>query len=187
MDDLVWQLRGLARERLPSARYLHTLGVAKEAVTLAMRYGLDAEQARCAALLHDITKPEQNQLKLCEEYGIIPPEFEREVPKLLHSLTAECFARRLGMPDAVLAAVRWHTTGRVGMSGLEKIIYLADYIEPFRGPFEGLAELRQLAYTDLDRAMAFGLSLTIETQTSMGRKLHPASVDALREFRNGIA
>lgn len=183
MDTLAGRLRSFARERLPDARYLHTLGVEKEAVTLAVLYGADPEQARYAALLHDITKPEQNQLKLCEKYGIIPPAFEREMPKLLHALTAEAVAKEWALPTPTLSAIRWHTTGRAGMSALEKIIYLADYIEPFRSPFEGLEELRRLAYRHLDRAMVFGLRLTVETQRGMGRALHPATGDAICDLQ----
>lgn len=180
--DLQVRLRQLARERLPDSRYLHTLGVEQEAVTLAMLYNADVEQARYAALLHDITKPVQNQLKLCEEYGIIPPAFERDLPKLLHALTAEAEAARWGISAPALTAIRWHTTGRAGMSTLEKIIYLADYIEPFRPSFEGLAELRHLSYTDIDRAMVYGLRLTVETQISMGRVLHPATSEAIEDL-----
>lgn len=187
MDELAGRLRELAREKLPAARYLHTLGVEQEAMTLAMRYGQDVRQARYAALLHDITKPERNQLKLCEEYGIIPPVFESEEPKLLHALTAQSYARRFDLPPDTLSAIRWHTTGRAGMSAFEKILYLADYIEPFREPFDGLARLRRLAYADLDRAMVFALGLTIDTQRSMGRALHPATGEALRDLSEAIA
>lgn len=182
MDDLARQLRALARGELPAKRYLHTLGVEKEATALAMRWGQDVKQARYAALLHDITKPQQNQLKLCAEYGIIPPEFESETPKLLHALTAEARAREWGLPRGTLDAIRWHTTGRAGMSVLEKVLYLADYIEPFREPFEGLAELRRLAFADIDKAMAFALKLTVDTQLARGNTLHPASVEALEEL-----
>jgi nicotinate-nucleotide adenylyltransferase len=182
MDDLAWKMRALAREKLPVARYLHTLGVEKEAVTLAARWRQDAAQARYAALLHDITKPMQNQLKLCAEYGIIPPEFERAEPKLLHALTAEARAREWGLPRGTLDAIRWHTTGRAGMSLLEKILYLADYIAPFREPFEGLAELRRLAYSDIDHAMILGLRLVVEAQLSAGNELHPSSAEALNEL-----
>ncbi|MCL2030490.1 MAG: bis(5'-nucleosyl)-tetraphosphatase (symmetrical) YqeK [Oscillospiraceae bacterium] len=182
MDDLARELRALARERLPAKRYLHTLGTEKEAVTLAMRYGQDVCQARCAALLHDITKPEQNQLKLCAEYGIILPEFERGVPKLLHALTAEAYARGRGLPQGALDAIRWHTTGRAGMSVLEKILYVADSIEPFRKPFEGLPEMRRLAYVDLDGAAALGLRLTVREHLAADRDLHPASLEALEEL-----
>lgn len=96
-------------------------------------------------------------MNLCRKYAIICDTAETENPKLLHAKTGAALARDLfGVSDEIYEAIRWHTTGKPDMRTLEKIIYLADYIEPTRD-FPGLDRLRELAYEDLDKAMALGL------------------------------
>lgn len=177
--ELTW-LRSQVAPMLSSQRMAHTAGCEQEAVQLARRWGENPESAAVAGILHDITKNlgYDEQLILCEKYGIILDIAEKENPKMLHAITGAAKARELfGVPDAVYEAIRWHTTGKPDMTTLEKIIYLADYIEPTRD-FEGLEKLRSLAYEDLDRAMALGLEMSLEEIRRQNVEPHRASLEA---------
>ena len=117
-------------------------------------------------------------MQLCEKYGIINNHAELEAPKLLHAKTGAALARDLfGVSDAVYEAIRWHTTGKSDMSLFEKILYLADYIEPTRD-FDGIDRLRTLAYEDLDAAMALGLEMTIAEIRRSGHEPYVDTLDA---------
>lgn len=162
--EFAW-LRERAFAHLKPKRVPHVLGTEQEAVRLARRWGEDEGDAAEAAILHDITKKldMNEQLQLCERYGIITDNSEKENIKLFHAKTGAALSKDLfGVPAHIESAIRWHTTGRVGMTRLEKIVYLADYIEPTRHGFEGLEELRELAYEDLDGAMLLGLRMSLE-------------------------
>ncbi len=183
LPELVW-LREKAKEYLTGERIAHTAGCESEAVLLAKRWGEDPEKAAAAGILHDITKKlsYDEQLILCEKYGIILDSVERNSPKLLHAKTGAALARdRFGIGDDVYEAIRWHTTGKPDMTLLEKIIYLADYIEPTRS-FDGVEELRALAYENLDRAMARGLEMSIEDIRARNIEPHRDSVEAYRWY-----
>ena len=118
----------------------------------------------------------------CEKYGIINDNSEIQNKTLLHAKTGAALARDLfGVGDAVYEAIRWHTTGKPDMTLLEKILYLADYIEPTRD-FEGIGELRALAYEDLDAAMALGLKMTIEEIRRAGREVFVDTLDAFEWY-----
>ena len=141
--ELSW-LREKAYAWLKPKRIAHVAGCESEAVKLAMRWGEDPETAAEAGILHDITKKLnfEEQLILCGKYGIINDNLELGSPKLLHAKTGAALARDLfGVSDRVYNAIRWHTTGKPDMTLLEKIIYLADYIEPTRD-FPGVEKLR---------------------------------------------
>jgi len=174
------QLRPVALSYLKHKRIPHVLGAEQEAIRLAERYGADVEKARRAALLHDCTKrllmPEQKAL--CAHYGIELDEMEQWALKLLHSKTGAAIARdRFGVDDEIYSAIFYHTTGRANMSLLEKVIYLADYIEPSRD-FPGVEELRKACYEDLDQGLLMGLEMTVEEMTAMGNPVHPATLEA---------
>ena len=159
----------------------HVAGCEAEAVRLALHWGEDPELAAEAGILHDITKrcSCEEQLNLCEKYGIIIDNSERSNPRLLHARTGAALARELfGADDAVCEAIRWHTTGKPDMTLFEKILYLADYIEPTRD-FDGIGPLRELAYEDLDRAMALALKMTIDEVRRAGREVY---VDTLTAY-----
>ena len=131
--------------------------------------------------MHDITKKlsMDEQLILAEKYGIVFDKFERENIKLTHAITGAALSKELfGVPERIYSAIRWHTTGRADMTLLEKIIYIADYIEPTRD-FEGVERLRQLAYEDIDSAMALGLRMSLEELRQSGIEPHGATVSAL--------
>ena len=179
------QLRAVALSYLDARRVPHVLGAEQEAIRLCIRYGGDVEKARRAALLHDCTKrlsPEEH-FALCERYGIVLDDAERANPKLLHALTGAAIAREVyGMDDEIVNAVRYHTTGRAGMSLLEKIMYLADYIEPSR-EFPGVEELRRVCYEDLNRGLAMGLEMTAKEAAERGEPLHRATPEALEDVK----
>ena len=183
--DLDW-LREKACAMLSEKRVSHVKGCEEEAACLALRWGADRDEAREAAILHDITKRDtpDAHLQLCEKYGIITDNAEKADFKLLHSKTGAAAARDLfGISDEVYGAILWHTTGRAGMTLLEKIIYIADYIEPTRD-FEGLEELRRLAYSDIDKAMIVGLRMSLKDMHRRGITPHERSVAALRYLEN---
>ena len=178
-------LRERAYAMLKPKRIAHVRGCEQEAVALAERWGADRDDAAEAAILHDCTKKEDlaGQLALCEKYGYAPDEREAQSEKLLHAKTGAALAKaEFGVSDAIAEAICWHTTGKPDMTKLEKIIYLADYIEPTRD-FEGVAPLRALAYEDLDRAMLLGLEMSIREIRSYGAEVHANTLRARDWFR----
>lgn len=173
-------LRPVALSYLKHKRIPHVLGTEQEAIRLAERYGADVEKARVAALLHDCTKrlDMEEQLDLCRQYGIRLDALEQQALKLLHAKTGAAIARDVfGVDDEIYRAIWWHTTGHAGMTLLEKIMYLADYIEPSRD-FPGVDKLRAVCYKDLDEGLLMGLEMTIEEMTSMGNPVHHATIEA---------
>lgn len=182
--DFDW-LRERAHSYLHQQRIDHVVGCELEAQRLARHWGADPESAREAAILHDITKKlsTREQLILCEKYGIITDKPECNSEKLLHAKTGSALAKdEFGVSDDVASAIYWHTTGRANMTLLEEIIYMADYIEPNRN-FDRVEELRELAYDDLDKAMALGLEMTMDELRAKGVETHKNSRDALQWFR----
>ena len=174
------ELRPIALSYLKPKRMPHVLGTEQEAVRLVRRYGGDETQARIAALLHDCTKKLDmaQQLALCEKYGIMLDELEQKALKLLHSKTGAAIARDVfGVEDAVYDAILYHTTGKPDMTRLEKIIYLADYIEPTRD-FPGVDALRKTVYEDMDKGLLMGLTMTIQEMEEMGNPVHHLTRDA---------
>ena len=174
------QLRACSYSMMRAKRIPHVMGVEEEAVKLAQRWGADPELARRAGILHDCTKyyelPEQ--LDICEEYGVRLDALEQKAVKLLHSKTGACIARGVfGQPDAVYDAIFWHTTGKADMTTLEKVLYIADYMEPNRD-FDGVERLRHLAYTDLDKAMLLGVEMTIQEMQQRQVPIHTNTLQA---------
>ena len=167
-------------------RVAHVLGCRDAAVELAKRYGADLTDAARAGLLHDITKAIDGplQLTLCDEYGILLNKFSQENPKTLHALTGSLVADQIfGENDAVVTAIRYHTTGRPDMGLLEKIIYIADYIEANRN-FPGVEEMRKAAFEDLDVALLMGLESAMAHVRRQGQELAAATTDAVKFLRD---
>ena len=167
-------------------RVAHVLGCRDCAVELAKLYGENETDAARAGLLHDITKAIDGplQLTLCAEYGMILDTFSRSFPKTLHALTGSLVARRIfGENENVVSAICHHTTGRANMTLLEKIIYIADYVERNRD-FPGVEEMRAMAYTDLDRAVLMGLESAVAHVKRQGQGLAPATLEALEYLQN---
>ena len=142
------------KNELDESRYEHTIGVMDTAACLAMRYGADLTQALVAGLLHDCAKciPNDKKLKLCRKDGIEVTPFEEKAPFLLHAkLGAWMAEHEYHVSDpAILSAIACHTTGKPDMSLLDKIVFIADYIEPGRNKAPGLPEIRRLSFTDND-------------------------------------
>ena len=162
-------------------RVRHVLGCRDTAVALAERWGADVTDAARAGILHDITKAIDGplQLTLCDAYGKLLDDFSKRYPRTLHALTGSMVAQRIfGENPAVVSAIESHTTGKANMTLLEKIIYVADYMEPNRD-FPGVEKLRQLAFTDLDGALKLGLEMTLEHLKAQGAEVSPASRSAL--------
>ena len=167
-------------------RVAHVLGCRDCAVELAKLYGENETDAARAGLLHDITKAIDGplQLTLCAEYGMILDTFSRSFPKTLHALTGSLVAERIfGENENVVSAICHHTTGRANMTLLEKIIYIADYVERNRD-FPGVEEMRAMAYTDLDKAVLMGLQSAVAHVRRQGQGLAPATVEALEFLEN---
>ena len=182
-------LRCASLSMVKAKRIPHIKGCEEEAVRLAERWGADPHLARRAGILHDCTKYLEldEQLALCEKYRVPLDELERVAVKLLHAKTGAAIARHVfGEPEAVCDAIYWHTTGKADMNLLSKVLYLADYIEPSREDFDGLAELRRLAYTDLDKALLLGCELTIADMEERGVPVHSNTLQA-RNYLRGRA
>ncbi|MEG0779361.1 MAG: nicotinate (nicotinamide) nucleotide adenylyltransferase [Oscillospiraceae bacterium] len=180
------ELRPIALSYLKHKRIPHVLGTEREAMRLAERYGAEVEAARRAALLHDCTKKLSldEQLTLCQRLGVVPDEVERVTLKLLHAKTGAALARQVfGVDDAVYNAILWHTTGRPDMTTLEKVLYLADFIEPNRD-FDGVEDLRAACRESLDAGMRMGLAMTIEEMAGEGHIVHQNTIRAL-DFLKG--
>lgn len=158
------QLRDVSLSLHNEKRKPHVLGCSETAGQLALHWGENEALALRAGILHDVTKAFESsvQLVLCERLCEATSAIERRNPKLLHAKTGAAVAREVfGEPEPIVQAIRWHTTGRAGMTVLEKIIYLADYMEPNRS-FDGVQTLRELVWKNLNAAMYEGLSMSIE-------------------------
>ena len=185
MPDLD-SLRAVVKTRVSPKRALHILCVEREADALAWRWNADRKAARIAALLHDVTKglSEAEQLKLYAKYDILAKPWE--TGKLRHAATGAAIAlHEFGASEEVAQAVRWHTTGRAGMSLLEKIVFLADYVDSTRR-FDGVCLLRTFCYQDLDKALLLGLTFSIRHLMDAGRTICPDTLDAYNCYRNAL-
>lgn len=162
---------------LDAKRYEHTLGVAYTASSLAMSNGINFEKAFVAGLLHDCAKCISNEKKLeiCNKHNIEISEIERKNLCLLHAKVGSYIAaKQFCISDRdILNAILFHTTGRPGMSQLEKIIYIADYIEPGRKHAPNLPKVRKLAFQDLDEALLKILEDTLGYLGSVGGSIDP--------------
>lgn len=183
------QLEQVVISLLKPNRVAHVLGCRDTAVKMARRWGADETDAARAGLLHDITKALDGplQLTLCSEYGMILDDFSTQNPKTLHAVTGSMVAERIfGENKAVVDAIRWHTTGKANMNLLQKIIYVADYMEPNRD-FPGVEQLRHLAFTDLDAALKLGLEMTVSVLLEQGREISPESKMAIGWLNSNLS
>ncbi|MBO4420143.1 MAG: nicotinate (nicotinamide) nucleotide adenylyltransferase [Oscillospiraceae bacterium] len=180
------QMREISLSLHDEGRRSHVLGTADTAAALAERWGADPDLARRSGILHDITKAlrGKEQLHLCARYGMMLSKLQRENPKLLHAKTGAVVAREIfGESEDVVNAIWWHTTGRAGMTLLEKIIYIADYMEPNRC-FPGVEILRDLVWKDLDAAIFQGLDQAVAHVRKQNCPLDPDSLSAWNYYRN---
>lgn len=167
-------------------RVNHVIGCSETARRLALLHGADPVDAERAGILHDVTKAldGEDQLRICEKYGIIIDAFDRAHPKILHATTGAFVAGHIfGENEAVCQAIRWHTSGKAHMTTLEKIIYVADYMEPNRD-FPGVEKMRELAETDLDAALYMGLQMAREHLDRQGAEMCRHSLEAMAYLEN---
>lgn len=180
------EIKAELRKTLSEKRYVHSLGVADEAKKLAAKYGGDENRAYIAGLVHDCAKevpPQDMEGILKKKYGVSVDSMSKLTPKILHGVLGACEAQsKFGIYDPeILDAVKYHTTGKGNMSMLAKIIYIADYIEPNRD-FDGVRELRSLAYRDIDEAIIKGIDDTIKDLIKRGLLLHPDTIHARNDL-----
>ena len=186
----ILMLRKTLKRRLPPMRYEHSLSVSFTCMALAMRYGTDLNQAEIAGLLHDCGKRYSDDiiLKKCLKHGIPVTPQEEEALSTLHAKYGEWLAKnRYQIQDPeILSAIACHTTGKTGMSTLDKILFIADYIEPRRFKAENLPQMRALAFQDLDRTMYEILKSTLAYLKQKGGVIDPATVEAYQYFEQQI-
>lgn len=172
----------ILKTRLKPERLYHSVCVAEQARRLAEKFGCDAEKAYTAGLVHDIMRyePINKMTELIEADGQTLTESEKNMAVTLHAVAGEVFLRKeLGVTDSeLLSAVRYHTTGKEDMSLLEKIIYAADLTSEDRD-YPDVAEVRELAEADLDKACLRGLSFTLEDNARRHRPIH---LDTLKAY-----
>lgn len=177
IDDYKDKLKSTLSEK----RYKHSLGVCNEAVKLAEKYGADTEKAYTAGLLHDCAKDYKTdkQIELCRKYGVALDEITLACKPVIHApLGAKIAEKDYGVDDKdVLDAIMCHTVAKERMSLLEKIIYIADMIEPMRD-FDGVEELRKTAYENIDKAFILGLKQSIVFNAQKNKIIHPDTISA---------
>ncbi|MDO4743516.1 MAG: bis(5'-nucleosyl)-tetraphosphatase (symmetrical) YqeK [bacterium] len=174
----------ILEKKLSEKRYIHSLNVAKEAKSLAQRFGENPEKAYLAGLLHDILKDTHTDmlLKIADEFGIILDNVEKNAAKLLHArVGCEYLKNILGIDDPdIFNAVKYHTTGRMGMTLFEKLIFVADFISEDR-TYDGVEKIRECAYRDLDSAVKEGLTFTVSELVSLNKPIHINTIEAYNE------
>lgn len=176
--------RGILKQRLTEKRFYHSCMVSQEAAKLAEKYGGDVEKAEFAGLVHDIEKdtPSDRQLQTIAKYSIILDDVEKAAPKLLHAISGTAVLQHeFDVTDSdILNAIRYHTTARAGMSLLERIIYLADYISADR-KYKGVDDLRKVIYTSLDAGMDTALQYSVSELLEKNAPIHLDTVRARNE------
>ena len=183
-SDWDW-LRKQAYNMLDSKRVPHVAACEVSAVELAERWGVNEDDAREAAILHDITKRLDitGHLKALGDHNADASKVTKSESKLLHAKSGAALAKSLfGVSDEVEDAIKWHTTGKAGMSMLAKILYIADYIEATRD-FAGVETLRRLAFEDIDKAMILGLEMTVSDISSKGITPNEATLAAISDLK----
>jgi len=178
-------------EKIQDARrFEHTLGVEYTAAALAMCHGADIHSARIAGLLHDCAKclTDEKRLAICEKNHIPIHKLEKKNPFLLHAKVGAFLAKeKYGIEDLeILNAIRSHTTGRPNMSLLEKIIFIADYIEPGRKSAPNLTEIRKLAFQDIDKALLKILEDTLDYLKETAGDIDPMTEETWRSYHDII-
>lgn len=175
----------LLRSKLDDYRYIHSLGVAKSAKELAALYGADEEKAYTAGLLHDVMKnasPDE-QLQIMEKADIILSPCEKLNQKLWHAIAGAAFLKtELNITDEeIISAVRWHTTGKAGMTTLEKTVYLADFISEDR-TYPDVDEVRRLAHISLECAIVYTQKYCIQKLLSQNMIIDPSGVECYNDL-----
>ncbi len=190
MTDQLKKIKKQLKKELEKDRYQHTLGVMYTASCLAMRYEGDIQQAMLAGLLHDCAKgiPGDRQIHLCKKNRIPIRAVERDNPSLLHAKLGAYLAKtEYGVKNAeVLHAIAVHTTGAPQMGLLDKILFVADYIEPNRDKAANLAQVRKLAFDNLDQAVFQILHDTIHYLNQKRGAIDPTTDETYQYYRQQL-
>ena len=184
-SDSMDEYKELIRSMMGDYRYTHSVNVSEEAVALAKLYGADVNDAYTAGILHDITKelPAKEQLQIIADGGIILDSVQKNAHKLWHSISGSVYVRdKLGIknPD-IINAIRYHTTGRQGMSLLEKIVFIADFTAAERS-YNGVEIMREKSRQSLEDAMLFACKFTIGDLSSRELAIHRDQLDCFNEL-----
>ena len=178
------------QETLDEKRYEHTLGVAKTAQMLAWIYGLSPDDAYIAGLLHDCAKnlSTKEKFKICQKYSLDISDTEEANPSLLHAKCGAILASKdYGISNTdILNAISSHTTGRPQMSLLEKIVFVADYIEPGREDRKGMLALRKLAFIDINKCVLQILHDTLEYLSTSAKSIDPMTANTYNYYLQEI-
>ncbi len=187
MDERITSFRNHLESRLNPVRYEHSLSVSFTSVALAMRYGYDINKAEIAGLLHDCAKrySDQKLIEKCAKHQIPLTEEEKQIRVTIHAKYGEYLARhKYDIQDEdILSAIRYHTTGRPGMSLLEKIVFTADYIEPRRYKAGQLKEIRVLSFRDLDLAVLEILGSSLRYLQRKGGQIDSMTLQAYEYYQ----
>lgn len=179
------EYKKIIKSMMSENRYNHCVNVSKEAVKLAKRYGGDEEKAAVAGILHDITKemPKEEQLQIMLDCGIILDDIQKNAPKLWHGISGSVYIKKhFGIEDEdILNAICYHTTGRAGMSLLEKIIFVADFTSEER-TYKGVATMRKKSRKSLEDAMLYGFKFTFSDLSSRELAIHPDELACYNEI-----
>lgn len=179
------EMKKILEESIPPKRFRHSVAVYETALKLAAAHGLPDDKIAVAALLHDCGRvvSSAKSAEKAAELGLEVPPLEAAQPILLHARLGVYYARMTyGVEDGeILDGIRYHTTGAAGMTALAKVVYLADMIEPGRD-FNGVDELRKLAFKNLDKAMLKAYANTISYLLESGLLIHPDCIDGYNEL-----
>lgn len=181
----ITEYKKIIKSMMSENRYNHCVNVSKEAVKLAKRYDGDEEKAAVAGILHDITKemPKEEQLQIMHDSDIILDDIQKNAPKLWHGISGSVYIKKhFGIEDEdILNAICYHTTGRAGMSLLEKIIFVADFTSEER-TYKGVATMRKKSRKSLEDAMLYGFKFTFSDLSSRELAIHPDELACYNEI-----
>jgi len=186
MNSQIPKLRKKLKSKLSDSRYEHSLSVSFTCICLAMRYGYPLDKAELAGLLHDCAKcyDDKEILKYCEKHNIPVSEMERKVPAVLHAKYGAWLAQKnYEIEDSeILNAIACHTTGKPNMQMLDKILYVADYIEARRYKAGNLPAMRKLAFENLDEALYQIMKGTLDYLTDRGGRIDSMTAEAFAYY-----
>lgn len=184
-EQEIEKLKKLIKSKMGEKRYIHTLNVADESIKLAKRYNVDSEKAYLAGLLHDICKevPQVEQYEYVFKSNMDVSYVEKVVYKLWHGIAGAYYVKNeLHIDDEdILNAIRYHTTGRAGMSRLEEIVYVADLVSAERD-YDGVEEVRILAYKGLDEVMLFALKYSMNEVMKKSSMIPINTLEAYNQY-----